>query len=199
MLAVALALRVLVQVDCQAPVPDATLAAMASEVRRIWRPYADVEFTPGRIALPGDFDDSLRLVIIDRELPRLRQDAMGLGSIEFVGPARPASTIVVSAAAARVLAGRASWAGRPIDTLPTVVRDRFMAHALGRSVAHEIGHYLLRSTAHGERGLMRPVFGAEELMGDRLDRYELTRADAERLPRRQPVRADAAPAGKDHL
>ena len=34
---------------------------------------------------------------------------------------------------------------------------------LGRAIAHEIGHLLMASTAHGVNGLMRPVWSQSEV------------------------------------
>jgi len=41
------------------------------------------------------------------------------------------------------------------------------APVLGRAIAHEIGHLLLRSNAHTETGLMREVWTAEQVMRNR--------------------------------
>ena len=38
-----------------------------------------------------------------------------------------------------------------------------LARAMGRALAHELGHYLLASKAHTQRGLMKPVMTAVEL------------------------------------
>jgi hypothetical protein len=38
---------------------------------------------------------------------------------------------------------------------------------LGRAIAHEIGHLLLRSNAHAESGLMREVWTAEQVVRNR--------------------------------
>jgi hypothetical protein len=38
---------------------------------------------------------------------------------------------------------------------------------LGRAIAHEIGHLLLRSNAHTEAGLMREVWTAEQVVRNR--------------------------------
>jgi hypothetical protein len=42
-------------------------------------------------------------------------------------------------------------------------RDTLLARAMGRALAHELGHYLLASTAHTEGGLMKAVLTAVEL------------------------------------
>lgn len=41
------------------------------------------------------------------------------------------------------------------------------APVLGRAIAHEIGHLILRSNAHTESGLMREVWTAEQLVRNR--------------------------------
>jgi len=41
------------------------------------------------------------------------------------------------------------------------------ASLLGRAIAHEIGHLLLRSNAHTESGLMREVWTAEQVVRNR--------------------------------
>ena len=41
------------------------------------------------------------------------------------------------------------------------------APLLGRAIAHEIGHLLLRSNAHTERGLMREVWTSEQVVRNR--------------------------------
>jgi hypothetical protein len=44
---------------------------------------------------------------------------------------------------------------------------------LGRTIAHEIGHLLLATSAHGESGLMRELWSREELIGGRPDDWVL--------------------------
>ena len=52
-----------------------------------------------------------------------------------------------------------------------------MATLLGRAVAHEIGHLLLATTAHGARGLMRAAWSAEELRRGRYGDWVFTREE----------------------
>ena len=72
-----------------------------------------------------------------------------------------------------MLAAGGTWAGYSFDGLPRKGHDTVVARVLGRTVAHEIGHVLLRSTAHAHQGLMRPQFTVAELMDERLTRYQL--------------------------
>jgi hypothetical protein len=54
--------------------------------------------------------------------------------------------------------------GHAFATLPGALGDMFLGRALGRALAHEIGHYLLGTTNHSERGLMRAQFTPEDLL-----------------------------------
>ena len=182
-------LHLLVRVDAAPPITPAMIAAIAAEARSIWKPYGvDVTFAlPGGVAA-GEPDEEIRLLITDRLPPgtRGRDDVAGIGWIEFVGPEQPARAITVSMAAALRLSNRAKWAGTSVDLLPAIIREQFLARALGRAAAHEIGHYLLRSTVHARGGLMRSQFAAEEIMDQRLTRFRLEPSQVKRLNRRQP-------------
>jgi hypothetical protein len=52
------------------------------------------------------------------------------------------------------------------NSLPPALADIFLARALGRALAHEIGHYLLGTREHTLRGLMRAQFTPQDLLGD---------------------------------
>jgi hypothetical protein len=61
---------------------------------------------------------------------------------------------------ATVYVNRVEWTARHSGVDPRVL--------LGRAIAHEIGHLLLSSSAHGVDGLMRPLWSREELQRSRL-------------------------------
>lgn len=181
-------LHLLVRVDARAAIKPAALAGIAAQARSIWKPYGvDVTFVFTRSAVTGEPSEEIVLVITDRVLPgpRGRGDVAGIGWIEFVGPEQPSPTITVSTTAALQLSERATWAGTSLDLLPTRLRDQFLVHALGRAAAHEIGHYLLRSTVHARDGLMRPQFSTQEIMDDHLTRFRLEPSQVDMLDRRQ--------------
>lgn len=56
-----------------------------------------------------------------------------------------------------------------------------IARVLGRVLAHEIGHYVLRSPGHAPSGLMRAVQTASELGEIAPVRYQLSAIDVRRL------------------
>ena len=127
------------------------------EVTAIWAPYGvDI-----RSRKPGDAprDGALPLAVrlADRPDPRLPTEA--LGSIDFYdGSPKPTIVLYIEAISSLVsetLIGRESeW--------PMALRDRLIARVLGRALAHEIGHFLLRSRGHSAAGLMR----AHQLLPD---------------------------------
>jgi hypothetical protein len=62
-----------------------------------------------------------------------------------------------------------------VDQVLDVARRARIDHGtlLGHTIAHEIGHLLLGSTAHGASGLMREVWSRNELRGGRGDDWAL--------------------------
>lgn len=55
---------------------------------------------------------------------------------------------------------------------------------LGRVVAHELGHVLLTTTDHSEKGLMRPVFGLHDVLSDDEETTTLSSSESNRLAMR---------------
>ena len=82
---------------------------------------------------------------------------------------------------------------RRAGTLATVYADRVTKLAalsgadpgrlLGRAMAHEIGHLLLGTTRHADRGLMRGVWTSVELHRDQAWDWSLSREDVARMRR----------------
>lgn len=80
-----------------------------------------------------------------------------------------------------------------IDRTERLARDLGIDHRmlLGRAIAHELGHLLLGTAAHGS-GLMREIWSHDELLGTRPASWELDAVDAatirDRLARRDSGR-----------
>ena len=118
---------------------------------------------------------------------RAQFDAAGapaLGWISFVKPGQPLNLITVSVAAARTLMAHEAWMGRPFRQLPAFIQQELIARAVSWSVAHEIGHYLLRTSGHSRVGLMRAQLRASEVMRKDRRSIRLEPADIERLRER---------------
>jgi hypothetical protein len=188
-------LLVLVRTEGRDGVDDRQMRTITSGVRDIWRPYVDVAFgTTGDLRRTID-DDQLQLVVTDRVV---NGSDGSLGWIEFVD-GEPARTITVSSGAAKLLVARGSWGGKRLEAWPPRLREHFMTRALARSIAHEIGHYLLRSRTHARKGLMRARFSVDEIMDTGLAGYRLAAAEVKMLERRlleyaqAPVRSAEQP------
>lgn len=184
-------LHLVVRVDAGAHIKPEAVARVVAEARSVWKPYAvDIAATSSTAAvvpdrLDGSAVEELTLNITDR-VPVTGQwktgDPFGLGWIEFAG-SRPLNIINVSTSAAANLVNKARWAGRAVDLLPDTVREQLTVRALGLAVAHEIGHYLLRSTAHTRGGLMRAQFSANAI-GEKAAGFRLEPGQVELLQRR---------------
>ena len=75
--------------------------------------------------------------------------------------------------------------GVQLISVPARLAQLLLALALGRTLAHEIGHYLL-GPAHAPHGLMRAHFNADELIERRtLGQYDLDDASRRMLTARQ--------------
>ena len=55
------------------------------------------------------------------------------------------------------------------------------AELLGRTIAHEVGHLLLRTRSHSATGLMREIWTLEELSANRRDDWQFAASDRRRL------------------
>jgi hypothetical protein len=158
----------------------------------IWRPFADVCFGTDRDVEPATAMTTLTVSLTERIVTEGVDDSSSLGGIEFVDD-RPSTTLTVSVGAARQLVSATKWQGRAVSTYPPFVANQLMARALGRAIAHEVGHYLLASKRHTRHGLMRAQFsGAELVRGD----HALDSLEADQIARlrgRFTERAEAVP------
>jgi hypothetical protein len=69
------------------------------------------------------------------------------------------------------------------NRMPPTQRDTFLGRALGRVLAHELGHYLLASNTHAQHGLMQASLSAETLFGPGRAILHMPASVCEALPR----------------
>ena len=66
--------------------------------------------------------------------------------------------------------------------MPPSQRDTYLGRALGRVLAHELGHYLLASNTHARHGLMQASLSAETLFGPGRATLHMPASVCEALP-----------------
>jgi len=168
-----------------APARARLVPAIVAEADRIWRPrgvrivsVARQSVTPDDVRITLTFT-SLKSAV--RPLNGRRGAATtGLGSIWFDEDDAPGDTISVDDEAVAARISEVKVNNRPMDEWPPAVIDQVMGRALGRVLAHELGHYLLRSKAHQTSGLMRAAFSGSDLASWARTRFVL---DSNMLPR----------------
>jgi hypothetical protein len=157
-----------VMVTATANVSPSLVSRVLEEADAIWHPTG-LAFVWRRVPQsavnrldqdPFDASCGLRVVIGDG-----RGDAHGdrvpLGWIQF-DHGSPAQEIYVSYKnAEEFLAGAAGVTGL-VSRMPPVEREIKLARAMGRALAHELGHYLFASKVHTPRGLMQASHTASE-------------------------------------
>lgn len=148
--------------------PPAVLEAAEQEAARIW---ADAGIAiawahpgNGRGIRPDDLFVALRVALprsadaADPHRPR-----RVLGRVIRESDARPGRLIEVALPAVLASVAGQRMFNRPIVELPRGVHDRAAGRALGRVIAHEIGHWLF-GRVHTVDGLMKPSIARADLV-----------------------------------
>ena len=141
--------------------------AFREEAGRPWTRYAVLLCWRTGVDGCGGARDALH-VVIARETPS-RAGAAGdpLGWFGYSETSGPGRLIVLGADAARRHLRRVFDDARPIGSVRARNAAMLLARALGRTLAHELGHFLLRSRSHDRTGLMRRSFTPDDLAIDR--------------------------------
>jgi hypothetical protein len=161
-----------------------------AEIAAIWSAHG-VVVTADRLQ-PGA---PLIQVVVERRPAFHGSDWIGpLASIRFDGAGMPEPEIRLYLPNLLELLARSTISGSGGDQWPAIVRERAVGRAVGRVLAHEVGHYVLRSRWHARSGLMRPVHSAADLVGAERALFRLSRFDVERLA---VVAASVAAAAAD--
>jgi hypothetical protein len=115
---------------------------------------------------PPELSPTPHVVIAD-DTGRRREGAdLPLGWVHFHRPEEPDGRIHLSHANGLSLLRLTSGLGRSMGRmlLPAQV-DLLLGRMLGRALAHELGHYLLKSAVHTREGLMRSRRTVQEFIG----------------------------------
>lgn len=146
------------------------------EVSSIWARYGvDIRTSDARESAD---EPHPTLVVTLSNVPSQLTVRDTLGSIRFVDDA-PQTQITLYPREVDTLLSSASFF-RSFDlTLLNVQHDTIVGRVLGRALAHEIGHFLLRSRDHSSFGLMRAHQSIYDLVGQGRERFSLS--DDERM------------------
>ena len=152
-------------------ISSSLLTFMLRETDEIWR-RAGVTFVWQVTPLPtapylraislAPYRPSTVRVIVDDEIGRKAESGVPIGWVVFDDPHAPEPDLHVSRAnARRLLAMAPSIVGR-LDEMPRLQEEILLGRAMGRALAHEMGHYLLASKAHTSRGVMQATLSSWE-------------------------------------
>jgi len=137
--------------------------ALVAEVNAIWWPsnlslvWRTADVSEPLPAMP-DSEDWLRVLVLARQARGAGHAAtFAVGELVRNEGARPLA--IASLTAARRVVDE-SRRFQNLDDLRDY--EKRLGVVLGRAVAHEIGHYLLRTSSHAPQGLMRATIAAQE-------------------------------------
>jgi len=169
--ATALAIALTVNVSAPPDISPTLVSRVLAEADAIWR-YAGFAFEWERV--PQEAAAASLQVVIGHDVRGLSNGALALGWIVFADSA-PLQQIYVSYENALQLLVESPGVG-PLGNMPILERETLLARAMGRVLAHEMGHYLLSSKAHTQTGLMRARITATEFFSNDNRRFKLDNA-----------------------
>lgn len=136
--------------------------ALVAEVNAIWHASLSLIWRTADVSEPlpamPESEDWLRVLVLARQTPGAQDSStFTVGELVHTEGVRPLA--IASITAARRIVDQAAR-HEPLDGPGEY--DRRIGVVLGRAVAHEIGHYLLRTRTHANQGLMRATIDALE-------------------------------------
>jgi len=151
-----------IDVSALTSMPSREYRAMIREAGAIWRPYG-VSLTwvaaPGGASLP---ENDRLLTVVDAGpviIDRLRVATPRLGAVVFEdGHILAEQRVTMAVGEVERLVDEAPWVSGRVGDCPPAFREELVGRALGRVLAHEIGHYMLAWRTHTPKGLMRSDF-----------------------------------------
>lgn len=151
MLITAITVALTVNVISATDISSTVVSRALDETNSIWR-AAGVEFVWKRG--PEPFTPAALTVVIGHDVRAVREGALALGWIYF-DESNPGQRLYISYANVQQLMRESVGVIGPMDHMPIFEREVLMARAIGRALAHELGHYFLASKEHTKNGLMK--------------------------------------------
>lgn len=152
-------------------VPPAVQRIAVGEAAAIWSP-AGVAIDAADASGHAPADAVVLTVVMTASTPAARANE-ALGAIEFAFDGTPNRVICIFLDRLLLMLGDASIGDVPLWRRPRGFSEQALGRALGRIIAHEIGHFVLQSTEHARQGLMGPVYRTDDLIAPGRNRYHL--------------------------
>jgi hypothetical protein len=175
--------RLMLSVNGPAPFPAGLVEAAIREADTIWAPHGVAVGLRGRTSHEWDADPIIALSIV---FTKKTDDATTrwtspLGGVTFSPDGVPNPVIFVFNQPLVRLATAPGVLNSRNFQWPAALRDAVIARVLGRVLAHEIGHFILRSRTHSAAGLMRSRQSIEDLVSPDRRQLGLSPLDVEQL------------------
>ncbi len=162
---------------------DVGFTAMAEEADAIWRPHGVAVRAISLLSPAPPEHEDLRIdVHLVARVDQAAGGATSLGTIVFQGEDGFEPTLRIAVSSVGALLKDYRFLGRPIAQWPAGTAGAVQWRALGRVLAHELGHYLVGLPAHRSGGLMRTGFDGHTLAAADRTALQLDPID---LPRRR--------------
>lgn len=171
---------VTVRVTATPDIPPALVTRMLDEASAVWR---DAGFSFVWQCTATSFQPALSVIVSNQRGTPL-QDGLPLGWIQFPQPDRPDEHINVSYANARQLLEQSVGVVGAVSRMPRLEQATLLGRAMGRALAHELGHYLLASKSHTPSGLMQARHSASQLFAAERVRFRIDVAQRETVAAR---------------
>ena len=193
--------QVTVAVDVAVDLPPLVVSVALQEADAIWRPTGVTfawRIAPRAIANPADPcpPSSMLRVVIGEAHGNAPPDQIPIAWIVFDEENMPARDIYVSHRNALEFLTSARGAGPAIAQMTRSEQNMRLGRAMGRALAHELGHYLLASKAHARRGLMQASHTAYSFFDIDRSGFEIDKAMRQEVAarlRHEPLTAASGP------
>ena len=171
--------RMPMTIEAAPTVTRSLVTRTVAEATAVWRPSGLL--LDWRVAAAtGAVDRRSGLtVVIDEDPGLVSQGPEQLGWIRFTAPNMPEPLIHLSRRNAADLMNRTA----SLRETTIAWKEVLLGRALGRALAHELGHYLLKSAVHTETGLMRVVRPSADFFSIERTGFEITPAQRDLVAR----------------